>query len=106
MADRVEMLRQFIVERPEDPFPRYGLAIELKNRGDLAGAEQEFAALVAKFPDYTPAYLHAGNTLAALGRKADAIALFKAGIAACVRKRDAHAQGEISAALVELEAGA
>ena len=36
--DRIEMLRQFIVANPKDPFPRYGLAIELKNQGRLEEA--------------------------------------------------------------------
>jgi predicted Zn-dependent protease len=103
-VDRLAMLREFVQGKPDDPFPRYGLAMELKNQGQLEEAQREFATLVAKFPDYTPAYLHAGNVLVALGRKSEAISVWKTGIDACVRKRDAHAQGEIQAALVELEA--
>jgi predicted Zn-dependent protease len=97
------MLREFIASSPNDPFPRYGLAIELKNAGRADDAATAFAELLDKFPDYTPAYLHAGNNLVTLGRRSDAAAVFRAGIEACTRKRDDHAKGEIQAALAELE---
>jgi hypothetical protein len=47
--------------------------------------------------------LHAGNNLAALGRRDDAISVYQAGIAASVRKNDMHAKGEIEAALAALD---
>jgi hypothetical protein len=34
--DRLAMLQQFVAKRPDDPFARYGLAMELKKRGLLA----------------------------------------------------------------------
>lgn len=99
---RIEQLRQFIESSPNDPFPRYGLAIELKNGGQLAEAAQAFAELTQKFPDYVPAYLHAGGVLLALGRKADAAETYRAGIAAAGRKNDQHAKDELEAALAEV----
>jgi tetratricopeptide (TPR) repeat protein len=102
--DRIEMLRQFSEAHPKDPFPRYGLAIELKNQGRLEEAERSFGELMAGFPDYTAAYLHAGNVLVALGRRDDAAAVYRRGIEACVRKRDGHAQGELEGALAALAA--
>ena len=97
------MLREFIASTPNDPFPRYGLALELKNGGRPDEAAVVFAELLAQFPDYTPAYLHAGNNLAVLGRVGDALSVYRAGIEACTRKRDDHAKGEIQAALADLE---
>ena len=97
------MLRDFITKTPGDPFPRYGLAIELKNAGRSDDAAVVFAELLAKFPDYTPAYLHAGNNLVVLKRRDEAIAVYRAGLEACTRKRDDHAKGEIQAALADLE---
>jgi tetratricopeptide (TPR) repeat protein len=103
MSSRLEQLQDFVKTRPDDPFPRYGLALELKNQGQLAEAADVFAELIARFPDYTPAFLHAGNTLAALKRKEDATRVYTDGIAACDRKRDLKTKGEIEAALHELE---
>ncbi len=101
---RVEMLRKFIVEKPGDPFPRYALALELKNGGSLAEAWAMFEALMIDRPDYVVAYLHAGNTLVALGRHADAAATFRRGIDACARAGDSHARGELEGALSLLPA--
>jgi predicted Zn-dependent protease len=102
---RIEMLTQFIEASPGDPFPRYGLAIELRNTGRLDEAERTFAELLAKFPDYTPAYLHAGGVLVALGKRDEASQVYRAGMEACGRKRppDTHALGELQAALATLE---
>jgi len=93
---------QFIEANPRDPFPRYGLAIELKNGGRMEEAERSFSELLASFPDYTPAYLHAGNVLVALGRRDDAAAVYRRGIEACTLKNDGHARGELEGALAAL----
>jgi tetratricopeptide (TPR) repeat protein len=101
---RIDQLQEFIKSSPNDPFPRYGLALEYKNAGRLEEASQAFETLLNTFPDYTAGYLHAGNTLVARGLRAEARAVFERGIEACVRKRDGHARGEIEAALAELGA--
>jgi tetratricopeptide (TPR) repeat protein len=99
---RIEQLMQFVEANPGDPFPRYGLAMELKNTGRLDEAERAFSELLNRFPDYTPAYLHSGNVLRELGRAEECAKVYRAGIDACVRKRDGHAQGELEAALASL----
>jgi tetratricopeptide (TPR) repeat protein len=99
---RIEQLMQFVEANPADPFPRYGLAMELKNTARLEEAERAFTELLNRFPDYTPAYLHAGNVLRELGRAEECANVYRAGIEACVRKRDGHAQGELEAALASL----
>lgn len=103
--DRLETFRSFIAKKPDDPFPRYGLAMELRSRGDLVAATAAFAELVEKFPDYVPTYLMAGGVLAQQGRRDDAAALFRRGIEVSTRKSDLHAKKELEAALAELEAG-
>src|SRR5437867_13263896 len=100
--DRLEMLLAFANQRPNDPFARYGLAMEYKNRGRLDDAAETFRTLIAAHPDYTPAYLHAGNTEVELGRRDEARSIYQAGIAACTRKGDAHAQSELQTALASL----
>ena len=97
------MLKEFAGKSPGDPFPRYGLAMEYKNAGQLDAAAAEFASLRAAFPEYVPAYLHAGNVLRALKRRADAEETYRAGIDAATRKGDGHARGELEGALAELE---
>ena len=101
--DRLSMLLQFVEQNPKDPFARYGLALEYKNRGQLDQAAAAFATLIELQPDYTAAYLHSGNTLVALGRSDDARAVYQAGMAACQRKGDAHALSELQAAMAGLQ---
>ena len=102
--DRIATFKSFIARAPDDPFPRYGLAMELKTRGDLDAAWVAFADLLDGFPDYVPTYLMAGGTLAALGRKAEAAAVYRRGIDTAGRKGDAHARGELESALNEIAA--
>jgi tetratricopeptide (TPR) repeat protein len=98
------MLKAFIAQRPNDPFPRYGLALEHKNAGQLEEAWATFTALIDAHPTYTAAYLHAGNTAVALGRLADARAVYTRGLDACAKAGDAHARGELEGALASLPA--
>jgi tetratricopeptide (TPR) repeat protein len=98
-VSRVDALKKFIAARPADPFPRYGLAQEFKNAGRLAEARAEFDLLMRDHPDYTAAYLHAGNVLLALGERAEARATFERGIEACRRRGDGHAMSVLEGAL-------
>ena len=100
--DRIASFRSFVARSPSDPFPRYGLAMELKSSGDVDAAIGEFVILMDRFPDYVPTYLMAGTTLAERGRFAEARDALARGITAAQRKRDAHALGELEAALAAL----
>lgn len=102
--DRIATFKSFIARTPTDPFPRYGLAMEHKTRGELNEAWTAFSDLLAQFPDYVPTYLMAGGTLAGLGRKDEAADVYRRGIDAALRKGDAHARGELESALGELGA--
>ena len=101
--DRIATFKSFITKSPTDPFPRYGLAMELKTRGDLAEAWATFAELLETFPDYVPSYLMAGGTLVALGRRDEAAEIYRKGIEASTRRGDSHARGELQTALAELD---
>jgi tetratricopeptide (TPR) repeat protein len=100
--DRIATFKSFIQRTPGDPFPRYGLAMEHKGRGELAEAWTVFSELLAQFPDYVPTYLMAGGTLVALGRRDEAADVYQRGIDTAARKGDQHAHRELEAALAEL----
>lgn len=99
---RLEMLRGFIAQRPDDPFPRYALAQELKNLGDLPAAWQAFEELMAAHASYVPAYFHGGGVLVALGRKDEAKQIFERGIALCQKVGDGKTLAELQGALAEI----
>lgn len=96
------MLKGFIAQRPEDPFPRYALAQELKNTGDLQGAKEAFEQLLAAHANYIPGYFHGGGVLVALGQKDEARRVFERGIELCQQAGDEKTRSELVGALAEL----
>ena len=98
-VDRVATFKSFIARSPKDPFPRYGLAMEYKSRGQLDDARAAFAELIEQFPEYVPTYLHAASIAVEVGDKRD---LLQRGIAAAQKAGDLHAKKELEAALAEL----
>lgn len=103
--DRIATFKSFIARAPADPFPRYGLAMEYRSRGDLATAWTAFSELLEQFPDYVPTYLMAGGTLSALGRRDEAADTYRRGIEVATRRGDPHARGELETALNEILSG-
>jgi|SRR5438128_8339653 len=100
--DRVAQLRKFIETSPEQPFPRYALALELKGQGDAAAAAAELQILLRMSPDYLAAYLQLGMLLQALGRADEARRALTAGQELARRKGDGHTLSELSTALEAL----
>ncbi len=103
--DRLGMLRRMAAAKPDDPFPAYGLAMELTKQGEREEARSTFSALVQRHPDYVPCYLMFGNLLAKIGERDDAARIYAAGIEAANRAGDDHARGELQAAADELATG-
>jgi thioredoxin-like negative regulator of GroEL len=106
MADlkktRRQMLEEFVAQKPDDAFSRYGLAMECMNSGDPAAADTHFRALLDRSADYIPAYLMYAQLLARESRLAEAKQVLSTGIAAASRKGDQHARSEMEALLSEL----
>jgi len=99
MSDRLELLRQVCEERPDDPFPRYGLAMELRRLGQLDQALAAFEALREASPTYLPQYLMAGQLCEQRDDEAGARAAYEAGMALAEAQGDDHALEELEAAL-------
>ncbi len=99
MSTRLDVLKTMVAQNPRDSFARYGLAMEYANTGALEQAVQEYQALLAVNPDYAAAYYHGGQTLEKLGHREQARSLYRQGVEAAARIGDAHARGEIQAAL-------
>jgi len=101
--DKVEGLKEILAADPRNSFARYGLAMELANRGETAAAMVEFETLLAGDPDYTAGYFMAAQTLAAAGRNSEAIERLKVGIDSAARSSNRHALSEMQAMLDELD---
>ena len=100
--DRMAMLIEILAQAPNDPFARYGLALEYSKAGDTERALGEFSKLLAANPDYTAGYFMAAQTLVRAERLDDARKMLAVGIAAAQRTHNQHAQSEMEAMLAEL----
>jgi Flp pilus assembly protein TadD len=84
-----------LIESPNDPFLRYGLAMEFVSEGNDEEAVRCFHELLTVAPDYVPGYLQAGQALARLGRQEQARAVFTKGIATARQQGDHHSAEEM-----------
>ena len=99
MGSRLEILKSMVEQKPADSFARYGLAMELRNTGDLEGAMREFDELRRINPEYSATYFHGGQTLERLGRLEEARVFYQEGIEVTTRNGDMHARSELQGAL-------
>ena len=100
--NRLEMLKQFLEQNPNDAFARYGLAMEYSKAGQTETALQEFSKLLELHPDYSNGYFMAAQTLERAGRTAEAKTLLAKGIEAAKRTGNKHALSEMAGMLEEL----
>ena len=99
---RLETIRKIVEQQPNDPFARYGLAMELKNAGQHDAAHAEFEELEKRHPAYVPQFLMHANLLADLKRLDEARACLERGIEAARKSGNQHALGEMQGALDQL----
>lgn len=99
---RRQLLEEFVAQKPDDAFSRYGLAMECMNSGDPSAADAHFRALVERNANYIPAYLMYAQLLARESRNEEARQVLTNGIAAAAQKGDEHARSEMESLLSEL----
>ena len=101
--DKIAGLREILAMDAKNSFARYGIAMELANRGETEAALKEFDTLLEYDPDYTAGYFMAAQTLSSAGRTQDAIARLKAGVSCAARTGNRHALSEMQGMLDELD---
>lgn len=95
MAGRLDNLRHFIDESPDDPLPLYGLAMEYRRIGQLEASEDVFRTLRTRFPEYLPQYLIHGQVLEAMGRPDAAREIYDLGLEKAQQQGETHAESEL-----------
>lgn len=93
---RKQQLEQMLAEDPNDPFLRYGLAMEYVGAGKVEEALRYLHQIIADKIDYVPAYQQAGQILMRLDRIDEARETFRQGIALARRTGDTHAADEMA----------
>jgi len=99
---RMQQIEEMLTEDPNDPFLRYGLAMEHVSEGQDEEAILCFEGLLHVAPEYVPAYMQAGKLLARLNREDKAREMYRAGIAMARQKGDLHAAEEMEGFLENL----
>jgi predicted Zn-dependent protease len=101
--DKISGLREILAQDPKNSFARYGIAMELVNRGETKEALAEFDTLLANDPNYTAGYFMAAQTLSSLGRTPEAKEKLKDGMSCAIRVGNHHALSEMQAMFDELD---
>jgi len=97
MTSRIDQLKQFAQEDPNDPFNKYALALEYQKTENNKALEI-FEQLVIDHRDYVPTYYHLGKLYQEYGRNQDALQVFEAGISEAGKQHDNKALNELKAA--------
>lgn len=96
--DRIEKLRDFLKEAPNDSFLKHALALELTKRGGADEAQRLFEEILETQPDYVGSYYHLGKLLERKGEIAQAEEIYQKGMAAAKTAGDTQALNELRAA--------
>ena len=84
-ASRTDALLRMAAAHPDDPRPRFGLALEHEKAGEGEQAAAELRAYLSLADDEGNAYGRLGHALRQLGRDDEARAAYREGIAAAER---------------------
>jgi cytochrome c-type biogenesis protein CcmH/NrfG len=100
---RKQQIEEMLAEDPNDPFLRYGLAMEHVSLGDDEAAVHCFQDLLAVDPAYVPALMQVSQALIRLGRLAEARSQLNRGVAVARQQGNEHAAEEMQGFLAGLD---
>ena len=100
---RIELLKQYIKEEPDNPFNRYALALEFIKTRDDEKALELFNYVYTHHSDYLPNYYHFGSLLIKLMNIDQAQIILKKGITLAIKQNDNRTKSELSGLLEETE---
>jgi Tfp pilus assembly protein PilF len=103
--NRIEILKGFLTQDPNDSFSRYALALEYVKSGQFSEAGQEFETVCHNDPAYVAAYFQLGQLYRSMGLAHEAERTFRTGITVAAKAGDEHTRSELEGALDSLLAG-
>lgn len=98
-SEKLQQLFKLLEREPNDTFLLYGIGMEYKKLGDSGKAIEQFDHVIQADPNYCYAYYQKGQVLELTGQTDRAKQAYRDGITAARRSGDAHAEGELAAAL-------
>jgi Tfp pilus assembly protein PilF len=100
--DRIEKIKEFLKNSPQDSFLQHALALEYIKIGNNAEARVLFEDILNRDPTYIGSYYHLAKLLEGLGETSLAIEWFEKGMAAAKKAGDNHAYSELQGAYEDL----
>lgn len=102
MNDRIEKLRSFLVQSPNDCFLNHALALEYVKLGNEEDAKKLFEHNLQQDAQYVATYYHFGKLLERVGQTDDAIAIYEKGMQVAKLVNDMHSYNELQGAYEDL----
>ena len=100
--NRIEILKGFLKENPDDSFSRYALALEYIKLGQNENAVREFETVKKNDPDYVATYFQLGQLYQKIGQTHEAEMTLRTGITVATKIGDEHTRSELEGALESL----
>lgn len=100
--ERIEKLKAFLEQNPDDSFVQHALALEYVKLNNDAAARDIWESLLAKNENYVGSYYHLAKLLERQNQKEAAIAAYEKGMQVAKSVRDNHAYNELQAAHEDL----
>jgi len=101
-VDRVQKLKEFLTENPEDSFIQHALALEFIKAGDDEEAQKLFENVLQRDPGYVGSYYHLAKLLERRGDATSAIKWYEKGMAEAQKAGEGKAYDELKSAYEEL----
>jgi cytochrome c-type biogenesis protein CcmH/NrfG len=101
--ERIELLKSFLEEDPDDNFSLYALALEYVNIHNIGEAIRLLENLLQKNPDYLATYYQLGKLYERQRNFARASDVFKKGMETAGKQKDQKTLNELQSALDLLE---
>jgi Tfp pilus assembly protein PilF len=102
MQDRIERLKTFLKESPNDSFLKHALALEYIKIGNDRDAKQMFESNLTADETYVATYYHLGKLLERTGAQQEAISIYEKGMQVAKAAGDMHSYNELQAAYEDL----
>ncbi|HET7898283.1 MAG TPA: tetratricopeptide repeat protein [Flavisolibacter sp.] len=100
--ERIEKLKAFLAQNPEDSFVQHALALEYVKLNDEEAARQQWEALLKRDEAYVGSYYHLAKLLERQGKTEDAITIYEKGMQVAKAASDGHAYNELQMAYEDL----
>lgn len=100
--DRVEKIKEMLLENPMDSFLCHALALEYIKLGNDEEARKLFESILANEPGYIGSYYHLAKLLEKTGETEKAIKVYEKGMEEASKAADNHSLSELKSAFEEL----